>query len=297
MGYIPPFFWHYFFFRYNVCRGHKTAGRAGCPRRFSMKILISPAKKMKVIDDHPFTLTTPVFQQDFQELDRTLAGLSFADLCRTAKASEKVMGPVYQNLQHRKTHPDAIILTPALLAYDGIAFTNMAPGVFESDQWDYVQKHLRILSGAYGVLRPLDGIVSYRLEMQSRIPFSLYEYWNSRIADTFEEDELLINLASEEYAKVIRPYHPLLDIQFLEQAADGSCKEKGVYVKIARGTMVRWMAQNQVESVEELKAFQELGYHLCNEKSTPDCLVFVRKEEDIPKYKTRRAPARTKKKA
>ena len=249
-----------------------------------MKILLSPAKKIKEIDDHPFSLTTPLFEKDFCFLDQTLAGLAFKDLCTMARASEKTMLPVYERLQFRKEHPDQSVLTPALLAYDGIAFTNLAPGVFEPEQWDYVQKHLRILSGAYGILKPLDGIVNYRLEMQSKIPFSLYEYWNHRIADGFDADETIINLASEEYAKVIRPYHPLIDVRFLEQETDGSCKEKGVYVKIARGTMVRWMAGQNVQTANELKSFDELGYRFDEQNSTANCLTFIRKEEDIPAY-------------
>lgn len=262
-----------------------------------MKILLSPAKKMMEIDDHPFSLSVPVFEKDFEKLDCTLAQLSFQDLCKYAKASEKTMLPVYQRLQFRREHPGQSVKTPALLAYHGIAFANMAPGVFEQEQWDYVQEHLRILSGAYGVLKPLDGIVNYRLEMQSRIPFSLYDYWKDRIAETFDPEEVILNLASSEYANVIRPYHPLVDVLFLEQGNDGTCKEKGVYVKIARGTMVRWMAQNQVEDPDPLRLFSELGYHFDPQKSTPNKIVYVRREEDIPQYESRKKTTARKKKS
>lgn len=253
-----------------------------------MKILISPAKKMKECDDHPFCLTEPVFQSDFDHLDHTLAGLSFADLCRFAKASEKTMQPVYERLQQRQQHPGSQPLSPALLAYQGIAFQNMAPDVFTEAQWQYVQDHLRILSGAYGMLKPLDGIVPYRLEMQTRIPFSLYDYWNDRLADQLDPHEEIICLASEEYAKAVRPWRTLTDILFLEEEEDGSRKEKGVYVKIARGTMVRWMAEHQALCAEDLKHFDLLGYRYDPSASSDHRLVFVRRPQDIPTYESRK---------
>lgn len=263
-----------------------------------MKILISPAKKMKECDDHPFVLTEPVFQSDFNHLDHFLAGMSFADLCHAARASEKTMQPVYDHLQHRRKHPESQPLSPALLAYQGIAFQNMAPDVFTEAQWQYVQDHLRILSGAYGLLRPLDGIVPYRLEMQTRLPFSLYDYWKERLADQLDPEEELICLASEEYARAVRPWRTLTDILFLEEEEDGSRKEKGVYVKIARGTMVRWMAEHQVQCAEDLKHFDLLGYQYDPSASTAHRLVFVRRAEDIPEYESRRkCPARRAKSA
>ena len=103
-------------------------------------------------------------------------------------------------------------LTPALLSYEGIQYQYMAPGVFEQGQWDYVQEHLRILSGFYGILKPLDGIVPYRLEMQAKVELpsgikSLYDYWGSSICRELAADEtLIVNLASKEYSRAVEPY-------------------------------------------------------------------------------------------
>lgn len=241
-----------------------------------MKIIISPAKKMKISEDHPFTLSKPLFLDDFAYLDNHLSNLDFNELCKFSKSSQKIMEPIHNLLQSRREKSTPI--SPALLTYQGIAFQYMAPDVFNDREWEYVNLHLRILSGAYGMLRPLDGIYEYRLEMQSKIPFSLYEYWNHKIADEFK-DEIIINLASEEYAKVIRPYHPLIDILFLEEDSSGKRKEKGVYCKMARGSMVRWMATNQIQKPSDLKMFNELNYKFDPTASSESKYVFYRLEE------------------
>ena len=101
-------------------------------------------------------------------------------------------------------------LTPAVLAYEGIQYQNLAPQVMTMEQLDYLQEHLRILSGLYGVVRPLDGVAPYRLEMQAKLAVDgardLYAFWGGRLYEALEEDALIVNLASEEYAKAVRPY-------------------------------------------------------------------------------------------
>ena len=141
-------------------------------------------------------------------------------------------------------------LTPALLAYDGIQYTYMAPAVFEDGQFDYVQEHLRILSGFYGVVKPLDGVVPYRLEMQAKAAVSghknLYDFWgDSLYQEVMDESGILINLASKEYSKCIekylRPEDRYITCIFGELEG-GRVVQKGVYAKMARGEMVRFMA-------------------------------------------------------
>ena len=102
-------------------------------------------------------------------------------------------------------------LTPALLAYDGIQYTYMAPAVFEDGQFDYVQEHLRILSGFYGVVKPMDGVVPYRLEMQAKAVVdeykNLYDFWGDDLyREVMDESRILVNLASKEYSKCIEKY-------------------------------------------------------------------------------------------
>ena len=153
----------------------------------------------------------------------------------------------------------------------------MAPEVLEDEALRYLSKHLLILSGFYGLLRPFDTIVKYRLEMQSKIPFSLYDFWGSALADSIQ-DPFILNLASEEYAKCIRPYRPLIDVRFFEKDSQ-RLVEKGVYVKIARGEMVRYLAQNQIETIEKIQQFDLLGYYYSSSHSSDHEIVFIREHK------------------
>lgn len=174
--------------------------------------------------------------------------------------------------------------TPALLAYDGIQYKYMAPQVFETGYFDYVQRHVRILSGLYGVLRPLDAVAPYRLEMQARLCTprgkNLYEFWGERLArQVLEGESLLIDLASDEYARAVRRHLPpgtrCIKCVF-GQLSGEKVVEKGVYVKMARGAMVRWMAENSVHSPAQLSAFCEQGYRFCPARSSETEYVFLR---------------------
>ena len=177
-------------------------------------------------------------------------------------------------------------LTPALLSYDGIQYTYMAPAVFEDGQYDYVQEHLRILSGFYGVVRPMDGVVPYRLEMQARAAVSghtnLYDFWgDSLYREVPDESRIIINLASKEYSKRIEKYLQPDDrfITCIFGEPEGSkIVQKGVYAKMARGEMVRFLAGIQAEAPEQMKAFDWSGYHFDDFRSSDQEYVFVRTE-------------------
>ena len=174
-------------------------------------------------------------------------------------------------------------LTPAILAYDGIAFKYMAPAVFEYEQLDYVQEHLCILSAFYGALRPMDGVTPYRLEMQAKAAIGghkdLYDLWGKRLYDVVRDDGLIINLASKEYSKCIEKYlsdrDTYITVSFVEQSGE-KLVTKGTYAKMARGEMVRFMAEKQIENPEDIKAFNRLGYVFRQELSSETEFVFER---------------------
>ena len=177
-------------------------------------------------------------------------------------------------------------LTPALLAYDVIQYTYMAPAVFEDGQFDYVQEHLRILSGFYGVVKPLDSVVSYRLEMQAKAAVdghkNLYDFWgDSMYQEVMDESGILINLASKEYSKCIekylRPGDRYITCIFGEPEG-GRVVQKGVYAKMARGEMVRFMAGIHAEEPEQIKAFDWSGYHFDEDRSSDTEYVFIQTE-------------------
>ncbi len=189
-------------------------------------------------------------------------------------------------------------LTPALLAYDGIQYTYMAPAVFEDGQFDYVQEHLRILSGFYGVVRAMDGVVPYRLEMGAKWTGNLYEscregiagakdlyeYWGPKLYEAAADgSHLFINLASKEYSVCIERYLQPEDRYItcvFGEFADAEQKKivtKGVYAKMARGDMVRFMAENRIEDPEALKEYSRLGYTFFPERSDDLNYIFIRR--------------------
>ncbi len=254
-----------------------------------MKLLISPAKKMRVDRDFLFPETVPALLERSAWLLDHIRTLSFSELKKLLACNDSLAEKAYEDFQSLKLFDGE---TPALLAYDGIQYKYMAPSLFTQEQLDYVKDHLRILSGFYGVLRPFDGVSPYRLEMQAKLKTedcgNLYEFWGGLLGDfLLKEDRVLVNLASEEYAKAVRPYVKgkarFITCVFAEELEPGKLVEKGVYVKMARGEMVRFAAEHGVESLEGLKEFRRLGYSFAEELSGEDTYVFRRKPENKKK--------------
>ena len=175
-------------------------------------------------------------------------------------------------------------LTPAVLAYEGIQYQYMAPGVFTDQEYAYIQEHLRILSGFYGVLRPFDGVTPYRLEMQAKLRIGackdLYSYWGDRHAQNiFGETDCILNLASKEYSICVSKYLPD-SIRFITcvfgEEKDGKVIEKGTMCKMARGEMVRYMAEQQTVHPEQVKTFDRLNYLFDESRSDDNTYIFLR---------------------
>lgn len=237
-----------------------------------MQIIISPAKQMKPVDDDNIQMTTPILETKSKDLLEHILSLDYETFKDYMKCSDKIATEAFDMYQSFKNSYASL----AILTYSGIQYQYMKPGIFTDEENEYIQNHLWILSGLYGALRPHDGIKPYRLEMQTKCPFSLYDYWKDEIAKVLP-DEVILNLASEEYAKCIRKYRKLIDVRFCVKE-NGKLKEKGVYAKMARGCMVRFLAENQINSVEEIKQFNELNYEFSKENSKDSLLVFVQKE-------------------
>lgn len=232
---------------------------------------------MKEDSCHSFELTTPRFEQEADQLSAQLLSLNPDQLQSVYGCSDKMLHKILEQMEPERNGIHAAP-TPALLAFDGVVFDAMAPEVFTDQQWNYVNDHLRIVSGKYGLLRPLDGIRPYRLEMKNRIPFSLYEFWKEKPALALE-DSVIVSLASEEYAKLIRSHlgnGRMVEVDFIEFNADGRQKKSSVHLKQARGAMVRWMAENGIEQPEDLIHFNEMGYAYNPKASDPDHLTFAR---------------------
>ncbi len=216
-----------------------------------MKIIISPAKKMNIDTDTYPAAGFPQFLEDAEKLLHWMRKLDYPSAKALWRCNDQIASlnfERYQNMQLRKN------LTPAVLSYEGIQYRYMAPSVFTDQEFAYVQEHVRILSGFYGVLRPLDGVTPYRLEMQARAAVAetkdLYEYWGRRLYEAvMDQDRVVVNLASKEYSRCIesylRPGDRFLTCVFGE-LKDGKVIQKGTMAKMARGEMVRYMAGRQI---------------------------------------------------
>ena len=245
-----------------------------------MRIIISPAKKM--VDEAALAhQDLPVFIERAEQLRDWMRSLTYAEQKKLWACSDAIAEQNAERLEHMDLRRN---LTPALLAYDGIQYTYMAPAVFEDGHLAYVQDHLRILSGFYGVLKPFDGVVPYRLEMQAKATVdrfsNLYDFWGESLyREVVDDSRIIINLASKEYSKAIEKYLQPEDTYItcvFGELADGKIMQKGVYAKMARGEMVRYLASVQASEPEQIKQFAWSDYTFDEKRSTNTSFVFVR---------------------
>lgn len=273
-----------------------------------IRIIISPAKKMNVADDYPVEVTVPCFLDRTEAVKEYLQGLDYGQLKEIWKCNDKIAELNQRRLRDMNLQGR---VTPAVLAYEGIQYQSMAPGVFERAELDYVGEHLYILSGFYGILRAFDGVVPYRLEMQARLAWqrdlgkemtdSLYDYWGDSLYRVLtakaplpgaaqqtavkqktvqSENVVIVNLASKEYSKCIEPWLTEKE-QYItcvfgeEDKHTGKVKVKATAAKMARGAMVRFMAEKQVTEPEQIKEFDRMGYGYREDLSDDKTYVFV----------------------
>lgn len=247
---------------------------------YNLRIIISPAKKMNVdVDSLPPT-ELPQFLEETERLKSVLQCMSPEALQRLWRCNRAIADLNVARLQDMDLRRH---LTPAILAYEGLQYRYLAPGVLEAESLAYLQAHLRILSGFYGVLRPFDGVVPYRLEMQAQLQVDgksdLYAFWGSKLAEQLAaETDFVLNLASKEYSRAVQPYLPS-SVRFLTctfgTLVGGTVQEKGTLCKMARGQMVRWLAQQQITCPDDIPAFSWLGYRFSPPHSTEQKLVFL----------------------
>lgn len=245
-----------------------------------MRIIISPAKKMNIDTDSLPWKDLPVFLSKTEQLTKTLQGMRYDELKKLWKCNDAIAA---LNVERLGCMDLTNRLTPAVLAYEGIQYQYMAPGVFTQDELDYIQEHLRILSGFYGILKPFDGVTPYRLEMQAKLKCGeskdLYSYWGNSIAEhLFAETDCIINLASKEYSVSISKYLPE-HVRFITcifgEENNGKVIEKGTMCKMARGEMVRFLAENQITDLEQVKSFNR-NYSFDKTRSDGEKYVFIR---------------------
>jgi len=256
-----------------------------------MLVVISPAKNL----DYDTPSTTDIFTQpemlhDSQRLIKHCQKLSPAKIASLMKISDKLAGLNADRYASWHAPFDTSNAKQALLAFNGDVYTGLDASSFSQDDFNYAQQHLRILSGLYGVLRPLDLMQAYRLEMGTKLDTgknkNLYQFWGESISCKLNEaidnqgDNVLVNLASNEYFKAVKPKALNAEIftPVFQDCKNGQYKVISFFAKKARGMMARYILQNQLTEISQLKEFDTAGYQFSVQKSLGNKLVFTRDE-------------------
>lgn len=259
-----------------------------------MIFLLSPAKTLDYDSPLPHvTPTQPQFLEHSQELINILKKLSTENISELMSLSDKLASLNHDRYQQwTTTHESSHTCRPALLAFKGDVYLGLDAASFSTDDLHYAQDHLRILSGLYGLIRPLDFMQAYRLEMGTKLPNkrgkNLYDFWRGFIANEInqflesQQSQAIVNLASNEYFSAVdqsKLTHPVVTPVFKDYK-NGKYKIISFYAKKARGSMAAWALKNRIDSIENLGAFTENGYHLDDDQSSENELVFLRKQAE-----------------
>lgn len=249
-----------------------------------MLVVVSPAKKMDMSPVEGVAPTRPAFRAEAEDLAQVARGLDVGDLQKLMKISENLAKLNADRFAEFGTMEEK----PAALAFAGDTYQGLEAGSLDADEMAWAQDHFRILSGLYGLLRPLDAIEPYRLEMGSRLATdrgrTLYDYWGDRISRALNAQareigtDTLINCASQEYFGAVD--RAALDLRvitpvFMEEKA-GTPKIVSFYAKKARGAMARFVIQHRLSDPDVLKEFDTGGYRYNAEMSEGDSMVFLR---------------------
>lgn len=259
-----------------------------------MLCVISPAKRLDW-SEMAVETTQPDFQDDAVRLARTAKNLTLRDLKGLMDLSDDLARLNRDRFEAFQAAPDAEATRPAALAFAGDTYQGLEAGSLDPEELAWAQEHLRILSGLYGVLRPLDAIQPYRLEMGSRLKTrrgaSLYDYWRDGLSKALNTQaevlgtDILVNCASQEYFGAVAPKALKLSVitpNFMEKK-NGQPKIVSFFAKKARGAMARFIIQNRLTDPEALTGFDIGGYAYAPDLSTPERPVFVRPYPQLAK--------------
>lgn len=258
-----------------------------------MLTVISPAKTLDYeTPPHIDLATQPRFLSHSGDLITVLESLSVQGVAELMKLSDKLASlnvARYNSWPSNLTSENA---KQAILAFKGDVYTGLDAATLSEAQLNYAQQHLRILSGLYGVLRPLDLMYPYRLEMGTKLKTpqgtNLYQFWGAQLTDSLNEELLqddhptIINLASNEYFKAIQPktLNARIVTPVFKDWKSGQYKIISFYAKKARGLMARYILENQVNEPQALKDFDYEGYRFSETMSEGDTWVFIRDHEE-----------------
>lgn len=257
-----------------------------------MLIVVSPAKTLDY--ESPLatnTYTQPELVDHSVELIEQCRQLTPADIATLMKVSDKIAGlnaARFEQWQPEFTQENA---RQAILAFKGDVYTGLDANSLTEDDFQYAQQHLRMLSGLYGLLKPLDLMQPYRLEMGTKLAnkrgTNLYQFWGTVITEKLNQalssqgDDVLVNLASNEYFKAVKPksLEAKVITPVFKDCKNGTYKVISFYAKKARGMMARYIIENRLDSIEQLKEFDVAGYYFVEAESTATEFVFKREEQ------------------
>lgn len=252
-----------------------------------MKIITSPAKLMNISNTTEFLKPSkPTFIQEAALIQSYLKEKSPKFLSELMEISPKLAEENWERNQNWKANPTVKESAPAMFAFTGEVYRGLDANTLSKEAVDYLQKNYRMLSGLYGWLKPSDKVMLYRLEMGRNFEFehykNLYEFWQDKVTaqlnSELKKKDLVLNLASNEYFKVIdkkKVNAPIINFDFYELKS-GKPKTIVVYTKHARGLVVRFCAETNAQTLNDVKAFNYEGYRIDEERSTDSNLVFVR---------------------
>ena len=252
-----------------------------------MKIVISPAKSLNFEKELPTTqFTQPSFLKESRQVHKVLKQQSPKDLSDLMSISDKLADLNWQRNKDWKTPFTPENARPAVYTFDGDVYTGLDAYTIPVEKLDVLQDKLRILSGLYGILHPLDLMQAYRLEMGTKLPIgdkkNLYEFWKTTLTNSLNKElkkgELFINLASNEYFSAIDTKAlkvPVITPDFKDYK-DGKLKMISFFAKKARGMMVRYIIDTNAETIDDLKGFNYEGYQFDANLSKGNHLVFTR---------------------
>lgn len=239
-----------------------------------MKIIISPAKTLDFESESPVKKhTQPAFLDESAKLIETMREYSPEAISKLMKVSDKIADLNYKRFSDWQTPFTKANAKQAIYAFKGDVYTGLDSESLSADEIDFAQDHLRILSGLYGLLKPLDLMQAYRLEMGTRLKPSLYDFWGDKLANDLG-DEVVVNLASVEYSKAAKLKNAV-NVDFKEQKGD-ELKIVGIHAKKARGLMSRYIIQNKITKPEEMKNFDVAGYEFRKDLSDDKHYIFAR---------------------
>ena len=252
-----------------------------------MKLVLSPAKSLDFESKLPTTKTTDAqFLEQSQRLNKVLRKKSAIGISKLMHVSDALGQLNYDRNQDWQLPFTKDNARQAIYAFSGDVYRGLDAYTISNDKIDTLQNKVRILSGLYGILKPLDLMQAYRLEMGTKLPVgtkkNLYEFWKKDIVNALnqelEDDEVFVNLASQEYFKAIDTKAlkvPVVTVDFKE-FKDGKYKIIAIFAKLARGLMARYIVDTNAQTIDDLKGFTTDGYGLSDELSSENHLVFTR---------------------